>query len=237
MKKAPTDIMYVLCFFTDIFQFSFSDCLLKKDCVVKIFDMTSTSQIPDLLHLCQNDFNSTLNGIDKFVRDILAGGNSHQKLKMCEKMNLLNQVCQFSKKQTTKSIASKVDVTVNVPNELWLKIISYLKCKDIFLGFGQVSKRFNELIHDPTAIKSFEFKLNENSIYHDMAMDMAMEVLKYSKQLIRISLTFRYAPYDPWIEKALISSPNLKSVTLYEQWNNYLTGVRTLNAQVHLVIY
>ena len=117
-----------------------------------------TLDIPDWLQFCQNDFNKTLNGIEKFVKDVLNGHNPIQKLKISEKIQQLNRLCNFSKKEKTKSITSKVDVSRNVPDEIWLKVMSYLKCKDVFLGFGKVSKRFNSLIHDPTAIKSVDFR-------------------------------------------------------------------------------
>ena len=115
------------------------------------------ANIPDLLQFCQKDFNKVLNGIERFVKDVLNGSNPIQKLMISEKIQQLNRLCNFSKKEKTKSIASKVDVSINVPDEIWLKIMSYLNCKDIFLGFGKVSKHFNNLIHDPTAIKSIEF--------------------------------------------------------------------------------
>ena len=62
METTSNDFIYLyFILFTDIFQLTFSDSLLKKHCVVEIFDKMSTSQILNLLELCQNDFNNTLN--------------------------------------------------------------------------------------------------------------------------------------------------------------------------------
>ena len=77
------------------------------------------------------DFNNTLNAFDKFVKEVLNGRNSYEKRKLSEKIHQLNQLCHVSKKRKTESILSKTDVTGNVPNEIWMKIIGYLKTKDI----------------------------------------------------------------------------------------------------------
>ena len=63
----------------------------------------SSSQTPD--------FNNTLNEFDKFVKEVLNGSNSHQKLKISEKIHQLNQLCHFSKQRETESILSKTNVT------------------------------------------------------------------------------------------------------------------------------
>ena len=76
------------------------------------------ANIPDLLQFCQKDFNKTIYGIEKFVRDVLNGHNLMQKRKISEKIQQLNRLCNFSKKEKTKSIASKVDVLINVPDEI-----------------------------------------------------------------------------------------------------------------------
>ena len=164
------------------------------------------SRIPDLLQLCQNDFNKTLYGVDKFVKEVLNGRNSYEKRKISEKIHQLYELCRSSKKRKVESILSKTDVTGKVPNEIWMKIIGYLKTKDVFLGFGQVSKRFNDLTHDPTAIKSFEF-VNED--YEDT--QEALKILRRLKSLKRIVLK---SPDDLLIEDAVFSNPQLKSVML-----------------------
>ena len=81
------------------------------------------------------DFNNTLNAFDKFVKEVLNGKNSHEKRKLSEKINQLNQLCHVSKKRKAESILSETYVTGNVPNEIWLKIISYLKCTLVHFEF------------------------------------------------------------------------------------------------------
>ena len=115
---------------------------------------------------------------------------------------------------------SETDVTGNVPNEIWMKIIGYLKTEDVFLGFGQVCKRFNDLTHDPTAIKSFEF-LNGDSIL-STGIEKVLKILRRSKSLKRIVLD-RYA--DFFIEDAVFSNPQLKSVTLYGIQNDSFSKI------------
>ena len=134
------------------------------------------------------DFNNTLNAFDKFVKEVLNGKNSYEKRKISEKIHQLNELCRSSKKRKVESILSETYVSGNVPNEIWLKVIGYLKCKDVFLGFGQVCKRFNDLTHEPTAIKSFEL----NGIYRHIsgtAENDVLRILRQSKSLKRIVLT------------------------------------------------
>ena len=166
------------------------------------------------------DFNNTLNTIDKFVKEVLNGRNSFEEQKLSEKILQLNQLCYVSKKRNAESILSKTDVTGNVPNEIWMKIIGYLKTEDVFLGFGQVCKRFNDLTHDPTAIKSFEF-LNGDSIL-STGIEKVLKILRRSKSLKRIVLD-RYA--DFFIEDAVFSNPQLKSVTLYGIQNDSFSKI------------
>ena len=172
------------------------------------------SGIPDLLQICQNDFNKTLYGIEKFVKGVLNGNNPHSKLKISEKIQQLNQLCHFSRKQETISILSETDVSGSIPNEIWMKVIGYLKCKDVFLGFGLVCKRFNDLTNDPMAIKSFEL----NRSYNCFNRNKIYGILRHSKSLKRIVLNSRNAPYNLLIKEALISNPQLKSVTLCYTW-------------------
>ena len=44
---------------------------------------------------------------------------------------------------------------INVPDEIWLKIMSYLGNKTIFSNLSLVNKHFNSLTHDSRVIKSF----------------------------------------------------------------------------------
>ena len=173
------------------------------------------SGIPDILQLCQNDFNKTLYGIEKFVKDVLNGRNSYKKRKISEKIHQLDQLCHFSKKRKAESEA---EVTGNVPNEIWLKIIGYLKCKDVFLGFGQVCKHFNDLTHDPMAIKTLELN-GINRHISGTAENDVLRILRQSKSLKRIVLESRHAQHDVFIEEALTSNPQLKSVTLFSSWS------------------
>ena len=45
-------------------------------------------------------------------------------------------------------------MTVDLPNELWLRIFSYLPTETILGSLSLVSKRFNSLTQDPTLIKT-----------------------------------------------------------------------------------
>ena len=199
--------------------------LLRSDLKSGHFKVSFGRLWHDLVIIANTNRWSLCNGMEEFVKDLLKKSDPQQKLKMCEKILQLNKLCQISKKQEEKLILSKINVAGKVPAEIWLKIISYLKCKDVFLGFGQVCKRFNNLIHDPTAIKSVEF--DRMSTYEKT--DTVLEILKYSKSLKSIVLP-RYVQQELLIKQALISSPKLKSVSLFGKWLDIDSKMRTVES-------
>ena len=62
----------------------------------------------------------------------------------------------FKKSSTSDNQESGLSVkrSIHLPNEIWLKIINYLKTKDIFRRFALVNKLFNQLTLDTGSIKS-----------------------------------------------------------------------------------
>ena len=48
--------------------------------------------------------------------------------------------------------------TLKLPNEMWIKIMSYLRNEDIFRNFALASKHFNVLTLDPCAVKYLDLK-------------------------------------------------------------------------------
>ena len=108
------------------------------------------------------------------------------------------------------------------PDEVWLKIITYLKTKDMFQNFGLVCKHFQNLTLDVSAIKYLELKtlpMEKKSLAN------LIEILSNAKFLreIKMILELPRHLYDRPIQneimnqvclQALKSSNNLKSLCL-----------------------
>ena len=74
---------------------------------------------------------------------------------------------------------------LELPNEIWLEIMSYLSTSDVLINVAQVSKRFHELSEDPNVIRKIEVdpaqfwpKEKEEKYCNDF-----LEVLKRSRKL------------------------------------------------------
>ena len=81
---------------------------------------------------------------------------------------------------------SKVDSRkiIILPEEIWLKIMNYLKTKDLFLNFGLVNKFFNGLILDSRAVTYLELtNVNDGTKFNQV-----FEVIKRSKHLKAIQI-------------------------------------------------
>ena len=73
---------------------------------------------------------------------------------------------------------------LELPNEIWLEIMSYLSTSDVLINVAQVSKRFQELSEDPNVIRKIEVdpaqfwpKEKEEKYCNDF-----LEVLKRSRK-------------------------------------------------------
>ena len=122
----------------------------------------------------------------------------------------------ISEKSTIKNQESELTLrrSFHLPNELWLKIINYMKTKDIFGSFALVNKHFNSLTLDTSAIKYLQVK----NIRGDPSKhENVMKVLSRCKSMIEFSIEDRRCDeyqFKSCINKALESSQKLKSLKI-----------------------
>ena len=113
-----------------------------------------------------------------------------------------------------------------LPNELLMKVMSYLKNKDIFGNFALVNKHFHDLTLDPSTVKYLHLKDTNDTVKSKEVYRKWKEVIKRSKTLIELRITTGYKPnWDELIVEALKTHQNLKSLriefTMYGCFNNY----------------
>ena len=122
----------------------------------------------------------------------------------------------FEKSSTSENQKSglRVKRSIHLPNEIWLKIMNYLKTKDIFERFALVNKLFNQLTLDTGSIKYLQVKnIGGNLSKHENMM----KVLSRCKTLIEFSIEDRFCDeyqFMSCIIKALESSQKLKSLKI-----------------------
>ena len=114
----------------------------------------------------QNDFDLKLNIMDKFVKGVLIGNDKHQKSKMVVKLQRYLEMAQLLVRNQgafQDQIQSKNNKNVPLPDEIWLKIMTYLNMKDLFGSVSLVNKNFYNLTCDSSAIKCITLKRIDDS--------------------------------------------------------------------------
>ena len=182
------------------------------------------SKIPDFLQLCQNDLDLVIEALDKMIKKVSNGNNEIHKTKLLTKMldfaKVLVQKPPLEKKTIdlpsedsvpSKKIKLDSERKVELPNEIWLKIMSYLKTKDLLKNFNLVCKHFKNLTLDSSAMKYLDVvkDLNDKEDYQNV-----VKVIKRSTCLKSIGIHQNYKYVTLLISHALKSNPNLKSIKL-----------------------
>ena len=153
-------------------------------------------------------FDTTIHDFEKFAREVFNGSNENEKEKLHKKLEQFTtfkeyyikkhesekfeNMLEHSRKRQMRSPEysstkrKKVDSSklFELPNEIWLKIMSYLKTSDLLKRFNLVCKHFNALSLDSSAIKFIPLRNIENrECYHQ-----AVTVLKRCKVLCEVDI-------------------------------------------------
>ena len=122
----------------------------------------------------------------------------------------------FEKFSTVENQENRLEVrrSIYLPNEIWLKIINYMKTKDIFGSFALVNKHFNFLTPEISAIKYLQIKNIAESI---SKYESIMKLLSGCKNMVEFSIEEKLCDkyqFMSCIIKALESSEKLKSLKI-----------------------
>ena len=178
-------------------------------------------------------FDKTIQDFEKFAREIFIGGNEIEKTKLHKKLEefmtfkehykkkhdsekLENILTQSRKRQVVspghlnaKKKKSDPLRLFELPNEIWLKIMSHLKTSDLLKRLNLVCKHFNSLSLDSSAIKHIEFRKIENrEQYHK-----AVSTLKRCKTLNEVHI-YNCAYWNNLVSHVFKSSPRLRKLKL-----------------------
>ena len=122
----------------------------------------------------------------------------------CKKRKIKEAKVFFPEKKT------KIEQKVEVPNELWMKIMNFLPTKDIFTSFALVNKHFHDLTMSPSSIKYLQIKDIEN----DFDFDKVIEVVNRSKGLKELSILECPEYWYRFVFRAMQASIRLNSLKI-----------------------
>ena len=131
----------------------------------------SLKVFPNSFSIEQNNFDWFLNAMDRFVKGVLVGTNKNHKRRMIEKLQNYVEMSELLEDHFQNQISTR---KIQVPDEIWLRIMKFLNYKDIFGNVSLVSKHFYNLTHDSSIVKSIKLKKIEDQ----SMLQHKMQVLK-----------------------------------------------------------
>ena len=188
---------------------------------------------PDLLKLCQYDHKIVIKGFQKFAKDIFDGNDENQKKDLLEilldlvknsgisrndqPVNSMKRALQVKdevkdepiEENVAKKLKHDQGPKVQVPYDIWLKIMNYLDTKDLFNNFNLACRKFNFMSMDSNAVKY----LNLTSITDDTDLKMVNKVIRRSKLLVEIKID-QCPRYWKTLMLEALKKPKLKSIKI-----------------------
>ena len=87
--------------------------------------------------VCQCEFDKTTKMLKDFVQNVSEGSNENQKFRLRDILqDCIDRLPLNSKKRRLLDQESRNSLGLRLPNEIWLKIMTYLENKDIFTRCG-----------------------------------------------------------------------------------------------------
>ena len=175
------------------------------------------------------NFQSKLKELATFAEAILKGTNESHKKELWSKVgNLFRKridsfLPSWRLERPSKKI-KKENVKVDLPDEIWIKILGFMNKTDVFKSFALTCKHFNKLSLDPSIIKSLSlYKMDELDHEH------VISVLKRSRFLKKIEIDCCKSS-DSLLLTAFKFNNVLKSVKIrdFNKEENYLISVNKI---------
>ena len=143
--------------------------------------------------ITEKQFNSFIKWFEASAEVILFDENIARRIRLS---NMLHRVLSLQRLQqsveheeeifesNTKKM--KLEPAVTLPNELWMKILNYMKTKDVFSNLTLVNKHFNHIVRDPSTLKYLHLKdINDMDSFKSIS-----KVIKRSKNLLEVKIMY-----------------------------------------------
>ena len=172
----------------------------------------------DSSNLTDKDFDRVLDFCEKFFDSVIFQDTEERTMKMFDlfsKMLALKKPKKSMKRaiddekvETTKKQKLNPIKIPHVPDEIWLKVLNFMRSKNIFANFALVCKKFHRLTLDTRAVKNIKL----NNIKCSEQFKNAMKVLKRSKNLDKVKIDNSPKYCNNFITQAFKANPKLKSL-------------------------
>ena len=168
----------------------------------------SLKVFPNSLEFEDNKFDMSLDALDRFVKSVLLGRNKNHKRRMVEKLQNYVEMYELLEDHFQNQISTR---KIQVPDEIWLRIMTFLNYKDVFLNVSLASKHFYNLTHDSSIVKSIKLKKIEDQT----KLKHKLQVLKRSKNIRHVDITNVDQSTNIQLEQVLKCNPKLKALNFY----------------------
>ena len=153
--------------------------------------------------LTLRDWEIASNKLNEFALEVFAGNDESVKAQLLKSINNLTRI---------KFMAAKV------PNEIWMKIMSYLNNKDIFFNFALVNKHFHALTMEPSVLKCLHLEDSASNIAECEDFHRSLlKVIKHSISLVELNIRnvpFNKMDWNTIIKETLKANPGLRSLNV-----------------------
>ena len=160
---------------------------------------------------------STVDYFENFVKDVLQGGDVNQKNHLVKRLQKFVNLHNFGKRpldseQTESHQLNKKLKRNNVelPNEMWIKIMNYLDTWNVFGNFSLTCKSFHNLT---SAIKWLHMK----DITNDNEFQNIVKILRRSTTLIKLGVYDSDNFVNKLVKEALKASRKLQTILWYNK--------------------
>ena len=164
--------------------------------------MSEVTNIKQSLQYCQNKLDLAMECFNDLVKNAIREDKDEEKMELLtfiqnstkrfEKFtemlfeepkvkNLKKEPPETSEQVADKKLKLSPSPLMDLPNEIWMKILSYLPTHDILKNFNLTCKQFHSLAINPSAIKSLQLKLK--NIREKTQYQNIVKVLNHSKSL------------------------------------------------------
>ena len=186
----------------------------------------------EALFLDPKYFDSALDIIEAFAKEIFSGNNEIQKFKLSERLKcLLNINAPEKSCNPLQTLEVKSSTQAELPDEIWLKIIQYLPTKDLFENFALSCKKLHNLSQDSKAIKS----LLLNNINTWSKYESVTKVISKSKGLVQLISIQSEDFVNELICQTFVSNPNLRTLNINTKALNIETIITIAKSKVEFL--
>ena len=166
----------------------------------------------EAMFLNPESFDLALDTIETFAKEIFSGKDEIQKLKLSQRLKNLLHLNDIEKStELMQNLEVNAPRKVELPDEIWLKMIQNLPTKDLFANFSLSCKKFHNLSQDSSAVKYLHVKnINTWTKYCSVSY-----IIAKSRGLVQFRIIQGGGDFDnALICQALEFNPRLRNLSI-----------------------